>query len=99
MACKVDDYENSDLPERQKVALRLTDAYIGWPAGIDAALRAQVLEHYTPTAAMELLLDISKWSTQKLPVALGMDASVNPGGLSLFDFDEAGKVLWRGPLG
>ena len=94
MADKIDDYERSDLPERQKVALRLTDAYIHWPAGIDAALRAQVVERFTPEEAVELLLDISKWSTQKLPVALGLDAPLNPGGLFTFDFDAEGKVVW-----
>ena len=99
MAAKIDDYEESDLPERQKVALRLADAYVSWPAGIDAALRAQVLEHFTPEAVVELLLDISKWSTQKLPVALGLDAPLNPGGLFSFDFNAEGKVVWGGVLG
>ncbi len=98
MADKVDAYEASDLPERQKVALRLADAYITWPAGIGADLRAQLHEHYSRDAIVELLLDISKWSTQKMPVALGMDGKINPGGLALFDFDESGKVIWGGPI-
>ena len=98
MADKVDVYEASDLPECQKVALRLTDAYVTWPGGIDERLRTEVLAHFSADEVVELLLDISKWSTQKVPVALGLDASVNPGGLALFDFDEAGKVQWGGPL-
>ena len=44
------------------------------------------------------MLDITKWSTQKVPVALGMDMEINPGGLALFDFDPDGKVVWGGPL-
>ena len=94
----MDHYEASNLPERQKVALRLADAYISWPAGIGDALRAQLHAHYTPAAIAELLLDISKWSTQKLPVALGLDGVINPGGLALFDFDAEGKVVWGGPI-
>ena len=99
MADKIDAYETSDLPDRQKVALRLTDAYVTWPGGIDERLRTDVLAHFSPAEVVELLLDISKWSTQKVPVALGLDASINPGGLALFDFDASGKVCWGGPLG
>lgn len=98
MAEKVDHYEESDLPESQKVALRLADAYISYPKAIDPVLRRQVLEHFTAAQVVELLLDISKWSTQKVPVALRTDGEINPGGLALFDFDDAGNVTWGGPL-
>lgn len=98
MAAKVDDYEASDIPEHQKVALRLADAYLRWPGGIDEPLRRQVFAHFTPAQAVEILLDVSKWSTQKLPVALGLDAPVNPDGLALFDFDNEGRVIWGGPI-
>lgn len=98
MAAKVDHYETSDLPEHQKVALRLTDAFTSWPAGITEELRDQLFAHFTAAQIVELMLDITKWSTQKVPVALGLDAEINPGGPALFDFDGEGKVTWGGPL-
>jgi hypothetical protein len=98
MAEKVDHYEESDLPEHQKVALRLADAFVTWPAGISKTLAAQLREYYSPGQIVELLLDISKWSTQKIPVALGTDGEVNPGGLALFDFDAHGKPVFGAAL-
>lgn len=94
MAEKVDRYEESDLPDRQKAALRLADAQITRPGDISDTLRDQLRAHFTDAQLVELVLDISKWSTQKMPVALGTDMEINPGGLALFDFDTAGKVLW-----
>ena len=94
MAEKIDHYEASDLPEFQKVALRLTDAFVTAPGAISAELRAQVLDHFTEAQIVELMLDMSKWSTQKLPVALGTDDPINAERLSLFDFDDDGSVVW-----
>ncbi len=94
MAESVDRYEDSDLPEHQKVALRLTDAFVTAPGAISAELREQVLSHFTEAQIVELMLDMSKWSTQKLPVALGTDEPIDAGRLSLFDFDESGAVVW-----
>ena len=69
-----------------------------WPKGISAELREQAHQHFSEAELVELVLDISKWSTQKVPVALGLDMEINPGGLALFDFDAAGKVVWGPPL-
>ena len=99
MADKIDHYEGSDLPEHQKVALRFTDAFITRPGEIGDELRAQLHEHFTPEQIVELALDISKWSTQKLPVALGLDRPVREDSLSLFDFDGDGEVVWGPALG
>jgi hypothetical protein len=98
MADKVDWFEESDLPEHQKAALRLATLYVSDPGSIGPELAAELRTHYSDAQIVELLLDISKWSTQKVPVALGLDGAVNPGGLALFDFYAEGKVLWGGPL-
>jgi alkylhydroperoxidase family enzyme len=98
MAAKVDCYESSDLSERHKVALRLTEALITWPKGITPELREQAFAHFTPEEIAEILFDVTKWSTQKIPVALGMDVQINPKGLATFDFDAEGKVVWGGPI-
>ena len=94
MAAKIDRYEASDLPERHKVALRLTDAFVTAPGAIGAELRAQARAHYTEAQLVELMLDMSKWSTQKLSVALGTDDPIDAERLSILNFDEAGAVVW-----
>lgn len=94
MAAKIDRYEQSDLPERHKVALRLTDAFVTAPGDIDAGLRAQARAHFTEAQLVELMLDMSKWSTQKLSVALGTDDPIDAENLSILNFDEAGAVVW-----
>jgi hypothetical protein len=96
MAGKVDHYERSDLTERHKVALRIVDAFIWRPADLSDELVAQAHEQFTDAELAELLLDITKWSTQKIHVALGTDGAdrlpVGEAGVSYFTFDEAGRA-------
>ncbi len=94
MAAKIDRYEQSDLPERHKVALRLTDAFVTAPGAISEDLRAQVRRHFTEAQIVELMLDMSKWSTQKLSVALGTDDPIDAEHLSILNFDREGAVVW-----
>ena len=93
---KIDHYESSDLSERHKVALRLVDAFIWRPTDIDDDLVRQAHEHFTDEEIAELLVDITKWSTQKIHVALGTDGAdrllVNDRGISYLTFDEDGRV-------
>lgn len=70
-------YELSDLPERQKVALRLADAFITDPGTIDDGLRAQLREHWSDEEILELMLDVCSWSLQKVQVCLALDAPVD----------------------
>ena len=98
MVEKIDRYESSDLAERHKVALRLTDAFVTDPNRIDDDLRAQLLAHFTPEQIVELLLDIVSWTLQKVQVALGFDAPVEPGRLAVLDFDEEGHSVIAGPV-
>ena len=89
LAAKVDHYENSDLDESLKVALRLTDAVIVNPSSVDATMAAQLHEHFSQEQITELLHDIVKWSFQKVLVALRLEAPVRDG-LSVLSFDEHG---------
>jgi alkylhydroperoxidase family enzyme len=86
LTAKIDRYETSDLPERHKVALRLVDAFIWQPTSIDARLVAQAHEHFTDDELAELLVDITKWSTQKIHVTLGTD------GIDRLATDEHGRA-------
>ena len=96
MAEKVDHYERSDLTERHKVALRIVDAFIWRPADMSDELVAQAHEQFTDAELAELLLDITKWSTQKIHVALGTDGAdrlpVGDAGVSYFTFDGEGRA-------
>ena len=59
-AAAIDRYESSDLPDRIKVALRLTDAMIFSPVEVTPELRAQVLDTFSPEEVVELVFDIMK---------------------------------------
>lgn len=93
---QIDFYEASDLSERHKVALRIVDAFIWRPLEIDEALVEQAHAHFTAEELAELLVDITKWSTQKIHVALGTDGAdrlvVNERGISYLSFEEDGRV-------
>jgi len=86
LTAKIDRYETSDLSERQKVALRIVDAFIWQPGGIDAALAAHARAHFTDDELAELLVDVTKWSTQKIHVMLGTD------GIERLRTDERGRA-------
>lgn len=93
---KIDHYETSDLAERHKVALRIVDAVIWRPTDITDHLVEQAHAHFTADEIAEILVDITKWSTQKIHVALGTDGAdrlpVNDQGVAYFGFDESGRV-------
>src|SRR6478672_6612983 len=92
MAAKVDRYEASDLPEAHKVALRLADALMTQPGWISDELRRQAHEHFSAEQILELTLDVMKWNSQKVSVALGTDREVRPGQLTDLYFDADGRA-------
>lgn len=93
-ADQIDDYERSDLDERQKIVLRLVDTYLG-SARVDAELRRQLNDQFTSAEIVELIFDISKYSRAKVDVALRLDKEANAGRLTLFDFDATGRAVGR----
>jgi alkylhydroperoxidase family enzyme len=101
MTEKVDFYESSDLDERYKIALRITDAVITRPDSLCAETIVAARANYSTAQLAELCLDITKWSTQKIHVALGTDGAdavpKNEQGLSFFGFDDLGQVTGYSP--
>lgn len=67
-----DGYASSTLSQRQKAALRLTDAFLAEPRPLDEETRRELVRHFSPaeivelTAALALFLGFSK-----ITVALG----------------------------
>ena len=96
MTAKVDFYESSDLDESHKIALRITDALITRPDSLRAETMIAAHMNFTPSQLAELCLDITKWSTQKIHVSLGIDGAdtvpKNEQGVSFFGFDDLGQV-------
>ncbi len=96
MTAKVDFYETSDLAEHHKIALRITDAFINRPEALTSESLVAARETFELKQLAELCLDITKWSTQKIHVALGTDSAdslpKNEQGLSFFGFDQEGRV-------
>jgi AhpD family alkylhydroperoxidase len=99
LLAQIDHYETSDLPERQKVALRLVDAFIWRPSDLSDDLVAQVQAQFTDVEIAELLVDITKWSTQKIHVTLGTDGTdrlpLDEHGVALLSFGPSGSAVVR----
>jgi AhpD family alkylhydroperoxidase len=96
MTAQVDWYEDSNLPERAKAALRITDAFITQPGMLSDATAEQARTLLDPAQLASLCLDITKWSTQKIHVALDTDGAdtlvTDADGVALFGFDSSGHA-------
>jgi alkylhydroperoxidase family enzyme len=101
MTEKVDFYELSDLDESYKIALRITDAFITRPDTLSEETVVAARANFSTAQLAEMCLDITKWSTQKIHVALGTDGAEavpkNEQGLSFFGFDDLGQVTGYSP--
>ena len=87
-------YEESEwLTKSQKVALRLHDAFLGHPAGLNAAARAETLEYFAPAQIVELALKFLYWSSNRPVVALGSDAPHDANRLTSFHYGENGEYI------
>jgi len=95
---KVDRYEQSDLEPSVRTALRLTDKIITQPGEIDAVLARQVRSAYSPEQTMELVLDVLRNSSQKIPVSLAADAPNVTEGFDYYDVDARGDVVFGQPV-
>ncbi len=95
MTAQIDFYERSDLPDRAKVALRVTDAFITRPDLLSESVAEQARLSFGPAELASLCLGITKWSTQKIHVALGTDGAdgleTDDDGVALLGFDETGR--------
>jgi AhpD family alkylhydroperoxidase len=95
ITAQIDFYERSDLPDRAKVALRVTDAFIIRPDLLSDTVAEQARMSFEPAELASLCLGITKWSTQKIHVALGTDGAdgleTDDDGVALLSFDETGR--------
>ena len=89
----VDVYETSDLSERHKVALRLTDAIVWQPTAYPEGLADQVRAQFGPAEALEIVLDVARNASNKSAVALGVDQPNVTEGVEYFDMDADGNLV------
>jgi hypothetical protein len=79
-------FEQGDLPEHQKAALRLAAAFLGAPSSLTPEARAKALEHFTPGEIAGLLLKLTSFLVNKPRTALGVDGAVDPERLTPFEY-------------
>jgi alkylhydroperoxidase family enzyme len=73
MLTAVDHYRESALPPDQKAALALADAYLTSPRDMTDAVKQEVAATLTPEQAVEVVLKLMGFSSDKTMVALGLD--------------------------
>ena len=69
----VDHYRDSDLSPAQQAALALADAYLTSPADMPIAVKDEVASQLTAVQAIEIVLKLMGFSSDKAMVALGLD--------------------------
>lgn len=94
---KIDLFEWSDLDERYKVALRLTDAVLWQPAAYPAGLADQVRATFTPEETVEMVLDLVRNAANKVAVALQADQAVIASGVEYFSVSPVGTLRYGLP--
>ncbi|MGH8979102.1 MAG: carboxymuconolactone decarboxylase family protein [Acidimicrobiia bacterium] len=90
----IDRFETSTLPERHKVALRLTDAYLWRPMQYPPGLDTQVHATFSPAEIVEILLDVARNAANKIAVAFGADDAHVSEGVEYFDTDADGQLVY-----
>ena len=66
------DYAASALSEREKLAIALADAFLGYPAGVSAALAARLRREFPPAELASLLVALITFNfASRTAVAIG----------------------------
>jgi hypothetical protein len=93
MARTVVRFEQSDLSDRHKAALRLASAYLELPWDLSHEAREKALEHFTPEEIVGLLLKLTSFLVNKPRAALGIDAPLDPNGLTLKGVNSTNEFI------
>ncbi len=73
------------LSERHKAAIALVDAMIWTPSAIPPGVVDGVREHFTPTEAVDLVLNVMRNAANKIAVALRADGANVADGVEIYD--------------
>jgi alkylhydroperoxidase family enzyme len=69
----VDHYRDSDLSPAHQAALALADAYLTSPAEMSDTVKDEVASQLSAVQAVEIVLKLMGFSSDKAMVALGLD--------------------------
>jgi alkylhydroperoxidase family enzyme len=95
---KIDNFAASDIDDRHKTALQLTEAVIIRPDSLDDRLVSRAHQHFAPVELVELVLDVMRNSANKVAVAFGADAPNVSEGLQIYDIGADGDMVMGEPL-
>jgi alkylhydroperoxidase family enzyme len=95
---QIDHFADSELDDRQKTALALTEAIIIRPESLDDALGARARAQFSDAELVELVLDVMRNSANKVAVAFGADSPNVDDGLQLYDIGPDGDMVMGEPL-
>jgi hypothetical protein len=87
------DYERSDLPDRQKVALRFVDAFLTDPRRLDDTARTELESCLSTEEIVDLLFKIVSHTADKPLIVIGLDAPIDPDRLTAFSYSEKGEMV------
>jgi alkylhydroperoxidase family enzyme len=91
---KIERFEDSDLSDRHKAALRLVDALLWQPTSYPAETAATTHEHFAPAEVVEIVFDVTRNAANKIAVALAADAPHVAEGVEYYDIDPTGAVVY-----
>lgn len=91
----IEHFEMSEaLTDRQKAALRYTDALIWSPSHIDRGIATGLRMHFSDDEAIELTFDVMRNASNKVAVALGGDAPRIEHGTEEYLLDADGHTVF-----
>lgn len=85
----VTHFEQSDLSDRTKAALRLAAAYLTVPSELSQEARDAALKHFTVDEIVGLMLRLTSFLINKPRAALGIDRAKSSDGLTAIDSGAA----------
>jgi alkylhydroperoxidase family enzyme len=91
---KIERFEASDLADRYKVALRLTDALLWEPSQYPEGLVEEVHGQFTDAEIVEIVFDVTRNAANKIAVALAADDPHVTEGIEYYDIDPGGAVVY-----
>jgi len=90
----IDNYEDSALADRHKVALRLVDAFVWQPLAYPSELASQFAGAFSRDESVEILFDIVRNAANKIAVLFGADAPHVTEGVEFYDIDATGDLVY-----
>lgn len=86
-------FEESDLPARQKAALRLAAAFLEMPSELTQEARDEALKYFTPEEIVGLLLRLTSFLVNKPRAALGIDGALDADRLTTIGVGDIDKFI------